>query len=121
MTDVQPILVVEDLAVSFGGGSGTVEAVKGVSFALAKGETLALVGESGSGKSVTALSILQLLPYPRARHPRCAVALLSLGVTLKRLYHESSKIFDRICLGGRRGQPAGLRRCFFFHRQSVHS
>ena len=75
MTDVQPILVVEDLAVSFGGGSGTVEAVKGVSFALAKGETLALVGESGSGKSVTALSILQLLPYPRARHPRGSIRL----------------------------------------------
>ena len=38
-----------------------------------RGETLALVGESGSGKSVTALSILQLLPYPHAQHPRGSI------------------------------------------------
>ncbi|MEE8455400.1 MAG: ABC transporter ATP-binding protein, partial [Limibaculum sp.] len=49
--------------------TGPVDAVKNASFEIRKGETLALVGESGSGKSVTALSILQLLPYPLARHP----------------------------------------------------
>ncbi|MBM3513217.1 MAG: ABC transporter ATP-binding protein [Alphaproteobacteria bacterium] len=64
-----PLLEVKDLAVRFGDGEDAVDAVKGVSFALDRGESLALVGESGSGKSVTALSILQLLPYPRARHP----------------------------------------------------
>ncbi|HYB56632.1 MAG TPA: ATP-binding cassette domain-containing protein, partial [Alphaproteobacteria bacterium] len=48
---------------------GDVEAVRHVSFSLDAGETLAIVGESGSGKSVTALSLLQLLPYPKARHP----------------------------------------------------
>ena len=64
------LLEVRDLSVTFGGwrGAPPVEAVKRVSFTLDRGETLALVGESGSGKSVTALSILQLLPYPAASH-----------------------------------------------------
>src|SRR5690554_5605764 len=63
------LLEVEDLRVRFGYGADAVDAVKGVSFSLREGETLALVGESGSGKSVSAMSILQLLPYPRAHHP----------------------------------------------------
>jgi microcin C transport system ATP-binding protein len=64
----EPLLSIRNLSVNFASGERTVEAVRGVSFDLAKGETLALVGESGSGKSVTALSILQLLPYPAASH-----------------------------------------------------
>ncbi|MDZ4737315.1 MAG: ABC transporter ATP-binding protein [Rhodospirillaceae bacterium] len=67
--DQKPLLSVEDLSVSFGTGARTVEAVKHVSFTIGKGETVALVGESGSGKTVTALSILKLLPYPKAHHP----------------------------------------------------
>ena len=63
------LLEVKDLAVSFRIGRRDIEAVRGVSFTIDKGETVALVGESGSGKSVTALSILQLLPYPKAFHP----------------------------------------------------
>jgi microcin C transport system ATP-binding protein len=64
-----PLLAVRDLAVSFDAPGGEVRAVRGVSLDLDRGETLGLVGESGSGKSVTALSVLQLLPYPLARHP----------------------------------------------------
>ncbi len=59
------VLEVEDLSVAFRGQA----VVNNVSFSIDRGETLALVGESGSGKSVTALSILQLLPYPVASHP----------------------------------------------------
>ena len=69
------LLEVEDLSVNFKVEGGTLEAVRRVSFDIDKGETLALVGESGSGKSVTALSILQLLPYPKASHPGGSVRL----------------------------------------------
>ncbi|MBI2239984.1 MAG: ABC transporter ATP-binding protein [Magnetospirillum gryphiswaldense] len=71
----QSLLRVDNLSVRFGHGPDAVDAVKSVSFALDRGETLALVGESGSGKSVTALSILQLLPYPRAHHPSGSIRL----------------------------------------------
>ena len=63
------LLEVKNLGVNFALPDRTLAAVKGVSFTLDKGETLALVGESGSGKTVTALSILQLLPAPPASHP----------------------------------------------------
>ena len=69
MSDAQTLLEVTDLAVDFRQGDSVTHAVKGVSFSVNRGETLALVGESGSGKSVTALSILKLLPYPAASHP----------------------------------------------------
>ncbi|MBE7183168.1 MAG: ABC transporter ATP-binding protein [Methylobacterium mesophilicum] len=62
----EPLLSVRDLSVSFGGQK---PAVDRISFSIAKGETLALVGESGSGKSISALSVLKLLPYPQASHP----------------------------------------------------
>jgi microcin C transport system ATP-binding protein len=64
-----PLLSVRDLSVAFSQGGETILAVDRVSFDIAPGETVALVGESGSGKSVSALSVLKLLPYPAASHP----------------------------------------------------
>ena len=69
------LLDVRDLSVVFGQGPKAVEAVRHVSFSIEKGETVALVGESGSGKSVTALSVMQLLPYPQASHPNGSIRL----------------------------------------------
>ncbi len=63
------LIKVEDLSVDFRGGGKVTHAVKHVSFDIGRAETVALVGESGSGKTVTALSILKLLPYPSASHP----------------------------------------------------
>ncbi len=67
------LLAINDLSVSFGRGASEVQAVRGVSFHINRGETVALVGESGSGKSVSALSVMQLLPYPLAHHPTGSV------------------------------------------------
>jgi microcin C transport system ATP-binding protein len=79
-----PLLEIRDLSVAF----GSTMAVKRVSFHLDRGQTLALVGESGSGKSVSALSILQLLPYPYAHHPTGSIRLRGeelVGATPSRL------------------------------------
>src|SRR6185295_20297060 len=69
MLDQAPLVDVRNLSVHFRSGGNIVKAVDGVSFRIGKGETVALVGESGSGKTVSALSILKLLPYPAASHP----------------------------------------------------
>jgi microcin C transport system ATP-binding protein len=69
MSAPEPILSVRDLSIAFGRGNREVLAVDRISFDVGKGETVALVGESGSGKSVTALSVMKLLPYPAAHHP----------------------------------------------------
>ncbi len=69
MPETAPLIAVRDLSVQFRQGDRTFTAVDRVSFSLDRGRTLAVVGESGSGKSVTALSIVRLLPYPAASHP----------------------------------------------------
>src|SRR6516225_7853455 len=64
-----PLLDIRDLSVAFHQQGGTQLAVDRISFEIKRGECVALVGESGSGKSVSALSVLKLLPYPAASHP----------------------------------------------------
>src|SRR3954464_15937157 len=68
MSQTEPLLSVRELSVAFRQGERQMLAVDRISFELKKGETVALVGESGSGKSVTALSVMKLLPYPAASH-----------------------------------------------------
>ncbi|HVZ44248.1 MAG TPA: ABC transporter ATP-binding protein [Ramlibacter sp.] len=67
MNQPKPLLVVRNLKTTFFGGNGAVRAVDGVDLHVDRSETLGLIGESGSGKSVTALSIMRLLPQPLAR------------------------------------------------------
>ncbi|WP_433946130.1 ABC transporter ATP-binding protein [Paenibacillus sp. SN-8-1] len=64
---MEPILEVNDLHVSFSVRGGEVKAVRGVNFTVGKGETVAIVGESGSGKSVTAQTIMRLIPSPPSK------------------------------------------------------
>jgi microcin C transport system ATP-binding protein len=69
------LLSINKLDVCFGHGEKQSKVVDGVSLHVERGESVALVGESGSGKSVSALSVLQLLPYPNAHHPRGSIVL----------------------------------------------
>ncbi len=69
MSTSETLIQVRNLSVAFGKGENKTLAVDRVSFRIGRGETVALVGESGSGKTVSALSILRLLPYPMASHP----------------------------------------------------
>ncbi|MEZ5599937.1 MAG: ATP-binding cassette domain-containing protein [Candidatus Competibacteraceae bacterium] len=108
-SDVVPLLEVRDLAVSF----GATTAVKQVSFTLERGQTLALVGESGSGKSVSALSILQLLPYPHARHPGGSIRLRGeelLGAVPARLRGAGNQMRHGVSGTDDLAEPAAFHR-----------
>ncbi|NON23228.1 ATP-binding cassette domain-containing protein, partial [Klebsiella pneumoniae] len=87
----QNLIEVRDLAVEFVTGDQAHRVVNGISFDIRKGETLALVGESGSGKSVTAHSLLRLLPTPLARHPSGSIRYEG-----KDLLQQNEKTMQRI-------------------------
>jgi peptide/nickel transport system ATP-binding protein len=87
--DDAPLLAVDDLRTHFFTRRGVVKAVDGVSFAVAAGETLAIVGESGCGKSVTALSLMRLVPDPPGRIVGGSVRLA--GVDLVALDEETMR------------------------------
>ena len=65
---IKNLLEINNLTIEFNSFEGKFKAVDDISFNIERGKTLALVGESGSGKSVTAMAIMQLLPYPIASH-----------------------------------------------------
>ena len=88
------VLAVNDLSVNF----GQQQVVENVSFTIEKGKTFALVGESGSGKSVTALSVLQLLPFPAANYPAGSIKLMGKEVVGK----------DRAVMESLRGNIASM-------------
>ncbi|HZJ94285.1 MAG TPA: ABC transporter ATP-binding protein [Thiopseudomonas sp.] len=92
------LLSIEKLSVEFISGENVQRAVNNISFTINKGETLALVGESGSGKSVTAHSILRLLPYPLARHPSGTITYQGQDLLSSSDAHLRSVRGDRIAM-----------------------
>ncbi|WP_453995533.1 ABC transporter ATP-binding protein [Bacillus nitroreducens] len=95
---MENILEIDDLHVSFDTSVGKVKAVRGVSFSVEKGEAIAIVGESGCGKSVTAKSIMRLLPTPQAKIEKGSILLNGEDIVRK-----SEKAMERI-----RGNEVGM-------------
>src|SRR6516225_7340520 len=141
----EKLLEVEDLSIAFRQRQRETLAVDRISFSVRKGETVALVGESGSGKSVTALSVLKLLPYPAAHHPSGSIRfknqeLLSLSeadirhvrgnditiifqepmTSLNPLHTVEKQIGESLLLHqGLAGQPARARTLELLHQVGI--
>ena len=88
------LLKINNLSVSFNIENKISSAVKNISLDVAKGEALGIVGESGSGKSVTALSVLKLLPYPKAFHPSGEIFYKNKNILILTGFVNSSNCFD---------------------------
>ena len=99
------LLEADNLRVDFALADGVLHAVRGVSFSLARGETLAIVGESGSGKSMTSLALMNLLPK---RATRSANRLAFDGVDLAA---AGMPTFSRSCTARSRASVAETWRC----------
>jgi polar amino acid transport system ATP-binding protein len=98
-----PVLEIRDLRVEFGTYGGVVEAVRGVSLALARGKTLAIVGESGCGKSVTVQAAMGLIPTPPGRVTGGSVRfdgidVLSPGVDINAIRRQMGMVFQSLNL-----------------------
>ena len=107
---MQPLLAIENLQVDFVTRQETTAAVKGISLTVNRGEIVALVGESGSGKSVTALSILQLLPAPPARYAAGKILFTDNSHTVDVLQLDAKglqEVVVRILIAATRERVAG--------------
>jgi oligopeptide transport system ATP-binding protein len=91
-------LEVKDLKVSFNTYNGEVHAVRGVTFDLNKGETLAIVGESGSGKSVTSNAIMRLLPEPHGYIKEGQILLEGEDLAKKKQAKKCKKFVEKTSL-----------------------
>jgi oligopeptide/dipeptide ABC transporter ATP-binding protein len=93
---IEPVLEVIDLAVEFKTHGGIVQAVRGVSFSVAPGKTLAIVGESGCGKSVTVQSIMGLIPMPPGRITRGRALLRGVDILERKVVNGRDVRGNRI-------------------------
>jgi peptide/nickel transport system ATP-binding protein len=107
---MQPLLQIENLCIDFLSEGKRTEAVKNISFSINNGEILALVGESGSGKSVTALSILQLLPSPPAQYSNGKI-----------LFSENENTVDLLRISGKQLQTIRGNRVSMVFQEPMSS
>ncbi|HEY2721105.1 MAG TPA: ABC transporter ATP-binding protein, partial [Chitinophagaceae bacterium] len=93
---MNPLLEIKNLSIDFISERATTQAVKNISFTVERGEIVAIVGESGSGKTVTALSILQLIPSPPVRYSSGQILFSENGRSVENLLEKKHKHLQSI-------------------------